>query len=211
MAKQTQPDTRGLVKKETALLFAVLTLAVGFFGGVMFGIYRSAPAFSGRSMPPAAAPPGQASADLSDKIAALEKEAAANPTNAAAWRVLGNNYFDSDQFEKAIEAYRKSLELEPNNADVWTDLGVMYRRSGKPEEAIKAFDTATSVDPTHEVSRYNKGVVLLHDLNDAEGAIRAWEGLIEVNPLAMSPTGSSVDQMVQQMKQQPAPPPAKGQ
>jgi cytochrome c-type biogenesis protein CcmH/NrfG len=208
MATKSNNDTIGYVKKETTLLVALLTLAIGFFVGVMFGIYRSAPVASvtpGQGMPPQGMPPGaatspQVSSELSSRIAALEQKAAENPTDAETWIQLGNNFFDSNQFAKAIDAYNKALELNPKNANVWTDLGVMYRRSGKPDEAIKAFDRAISVDPKHEVSRFNKGVVLLHDLDDTAGAIQAWEGLIAVNPLAMSPTGTSVDQMVQQMK-----------
>jgi tetratricopeptide (TPR) repeat protein len=81
-------------------------------------------------------------------------------------------------------------------------MGVMYRRNGNPQEAINAFDKAVEADPKHEVSRMNKGIVLLHDLKDADGAIEAWEGLLEINPVAMAPTGRSVDEMVQQMKKQ---------
>lgn len=82
-----------------------------------------------------------------------------------------------DKFEKAISAYTKSLELHPENPDVWTDLGVMYRRSDQPVEAIKAFDKAIGIDPKHEASHLNKGIVLMHDLYDREGAIQVWEAL----------------------------------
>jgi tetratricopeptide (TPR) repeat protein len=81
-------------------------------------------------------------------------------------------------------------------------MGVMYRRNGSPQEAVLAFDKAIEADPKHEVSRMNKGIVLLHDLKDTDGAIKAWEGLLEINPVAMAPTGRSVDEMVQQMKKQ---------
>jgi tetratricopeptide (TPR) repeat protein len=81
-------------------------------------------------------------------------------------------------------------------------MGVMYRRNGNPQEAIKAFEKAIETDPKHEISRMNKGIVLLHDLQDADGAIEAWEELLEINPVAMAPTGRSVDEMVQQMKKQ---------
>ena len=214
MADKTKKDTTGYVKKETTLLIALLTLAIGFFVGVMFGIYRSGPVASGpqrQGMPPGAVAPPQVSSEISREITALEKQTAENPTDAETWTQLGNNYFDTNQFAKAIDAYNRSLELNPKNANVWTDLGVMYRRSGKPREAIQAFDQAISINPKHEVSRFNKGVVLLHDLEDTAGAIQAWEGLIEINPLAMSPTGTSVDQMVQQMKAGMAQGPAKQQ
>jgi len=203
MTQTSQPDLKNSMRKETALLISLLALAVGFFGGVFFGIYKSGPSISGM---PAGAPAAQK--ELQDQIVALEKETRQNPSNVAAWIELGNAYFDTEQYKKSIQAYRKALELKPDNADVWTDMGVMYRKDGRPQEASQAFDQAIAVNPKHEVSRLNKGIVLLHDLQDAEGAIRAWEGLLEINPTATFPGGMSVDMMVQQLKKQGAPPSA---
>jgi cytochrome c-type biogenesis protein CcmH/NrfG len=199
MAKAAQPDLKNYMRKESALLIAVLALAVGFFGGVFFGVYKSG---SGAAPMSAGAP--APSKDLSSQITSLEKETRQNPSNAAAWIELGNLFFDSDQFEKAIQAYRKALDLKPDNADVWTDMGVMYRKSGRSDEAIKSFDQAIAINPKHEISRLNKGIVLLHDLQDSAGAIRAWEGLLEINPTAMAPGGTTIDQMVQSLKKQAA-------
>ena len=199
MAKKEKMDQSKYIRKETFYMVTLLALAVGFFGGVVFAVFKSdskapVPSAPAQMGTPAPAPAG------SDRIAALERQTQADPGNVKAWTELGNAYFDSNQYEASISAYRKSLELNPNNANVWTDMGVMYRRSGKPEEAIKAFDQAIAVDPKHEVSRMNKGIVLLHDLNDFKGAIEAWEGLLEVNPIAMAPNGVSIDQMVTELK-----------
>ncbi|MGD1987020.1 MAG: tetratricopeptide repeat protein [Desulfobacterales bacterium] len=201
MAKQQKAGQGQYVRKETFLMVSLLCLAVGFFGGVVFTVFKSdsrAPATSAPAQMGTPAPAG------SDRIAALKRQAEANPGNANAWTELGNAYFDSNQIEASINAYRKSLELDPNNPNVWTDMGVMYRRGGKPEEAIKAFDQAIAADPKHEVSRMNKGIVLLHDLNDPNGAIKAWEGLLEVNPIAVAPNGISIDQMVTELKKRQA-------
>ena len=202
MAKKTKTDNAQYVRKETFWLVTLLALAVGFFGGVMFAVLKSdSGTVPGR--PQAQVPQAQVAAPpRTDMIASLEDATAKNPQNTQAWIQLGNEYFDSDQHEKAIWAYRKAVELEPNNANVWTDLGVMYRRSKKPQEALQAFDKAIEVDPTHEPSQLNKGIVLLHDMQDFDGAIAAWEALLAVNPIAMAPTGRSVDEMVQSMKKQ---------
>jgi cytochrome c-type biogenesis protein CcmH/NrfG len=172
MARQQKIIEGNYVRKETFLIITLLALAVGFFGGVVFAVFKSDSKIPGQSAPMQAQP--QAAAPVgSDRIATLERQTEANPGDTKAWTELGNAYFDASQFEKSISAYRKSLELDPSNPNVWTDMGVMYRRSGKPEEAIKAFDQAIAADPKHEVSRMNKGIVLLHDLNDFDGAIRA--------------------------------------
>jgi cytochrome c-type biogenesis protein CcmH/NrfG len=203
MAKQQKTAQGQYVRKETFYMVTLLALAVGFFGGVVFAVFKS------DSQAPVASAPAQMGTPApvpsgSDRIAGLERQTQSDPANVKAWTELGNAYFDSNQYEKAINAYRKSLELDPGNPNVWTDMGVMYRRAGKPEEAIKAFDQAIATDPKHEVSRMNKGIVMLHDLNDFNGAIQAWEGLLEVNPIAMAPNGVSIDQMVTQLKKQAA-------
>jgi cytochrome c-type biogenesis protein CcmH/NrfG len=203
MAKKQKVEQGQYIRKETFYMVTLLALAVGFFGGVVFAVFKSDSKAPVPSAPAQMGSPAPAPAS-SDRIAALERQTQAEPGNVKAWTELGNAYFDSNQYEESISAYRKSLELDPSNPNVWTDMGVMYRRAGKPEDAIKAFDQAIAADPKHEVSRMNKGIVMLHDLNDFNGAIQAWEGLLEVNPIAMAPNGVSIDQMVTQLKKQQA-------
>ena len=190
MAKQSKNVDSQYVRKETFWLALLLALAVGFFGGVMFTIFKSDPTVvpgqPRAQVPQPQAPQSQGTDPATlNMIAALERETQANPANVKSWIELGNLYFDSGQHEKSIQAYRKALELDPNNANVWTDMGVMYRRSGNSKEAINSFDKAIEVNPKHEISRMNKGIVLLHDMNDMDGAIKAWEGLLAVNPVAV--------------------------
>jgi cytochrome c-type biogenesis protein CcmH/NrfG len=206
MAKKSNKESAQYVRKETFWLGTLLALAVGFFGGVMFAIFKSdTGAIPAPAQIQTQAQVPQTRIDQPDRlrmIAGLESETAKNPLNLEAWIQLGNEYFDTDQHEKAIQAYQKALELNPADANVWTDLGIMYRRNGNPQKAIECFDKAIATDPKHEPSRLNKGIVLLHDLKDFDGAIQAWEELLAVNPIAMAPTGRSVDEMVQQMKKQ---------
>jgi cytochrome c-type biogenesis protein CcmH/NrfG len=202
MAKQT--DTiQGYVKKSSLLLACLISAAVGFLGGVVLSAYKS-----NSAIPLPASGPGQQPAlsqKLSDEragvIEALQQETTKNPSNINAWIELGNNYFDTDQFEKSIQAYEQALALNPNNANVLTDLGVMYRRSGQPKKAIAAFDKAIAADPKHETARFNKGIVLMHDLNDRKGAMEAWTDLVRINPLAKSPNGLLIKDMVDKLKQ----------
>jgi tetratricopeptide (TPR) repeat protein len=105
-----------------------------------------------------------------------------------------------DRFDDAIAAYEKALALDPENANVWTDLGVMYRRQGDPKKAVNAFDQAIGIDPQHEISRFNKGIVLFHDIKDEKGALDAWESLLAVNPDAKSPSGQTVRSLVDHIK-----------
>lgn len=195
----------GHVKKETMLLVALAALVTGFLAGIVFSVYKaptSPPATMQRQAGPPQGMPSQQgfSQEQANKILALEKEVTANPGNVEAWIMLGNIWFDTHKYKKAIKAYAKALELEPNNANVLTDLGVMYRRNGQPKEALASFDKAILVNPKHEVTRFNKGIVLLHDLNDAAGAVKAWEELVRVNPSAMAPNGQPIKEMIEELK-----------
>ncbi len=189
--------------RESVVIAALASLVVGFVCGMAFQAYRtgSTAEREGVVSTPAPAVDPEGAEARHRALHELEAATTAEPGNAETWARLGNAYFDENRYREAIEAYRRSLDIDPNQAGVWTDLGVMYRRSGEPEEAIRAFDRAVEVDPEHEVSRFNKGVVLLHDLEDLQGAIRAWEGLLEVNPTAMAPNGQPVMSLVEQFKQ----------
>jgi cytochrome c-type biogenesis protein CcmH/NrfG len=173
---------------------------VGFLIGVVFSSAQSTKVTPQVAQQQQSLPPGQQGAGVSpaqaSQILSLENEVAANPQNLQAWTSLGHVYFDTGRFAKAIKAYNKSLALDPNNADVLTDLGTMYRRNNQFNEAINAFDRATSLSPTHEQSRFNKGIVLLYDLQDKAAARQAWEELLTINPVAMTPNGQPVRELL---------------
>jgi cytochrome c-type biogenesis protein CcmH/NrfG len=191
--------SNGQVKKETALLIAVVAVVTGFLGGIVFSVYytgSSQTVQSSAPSPPSSSPAQGFTSQQAAGILALEKEVAANPGNATAWIQLGHIYFDTNKPAKAIRAYEKSLELQPNNPDVLTDLGVMYRRNGQPEKAIESFDQAIALAPRHEQARFNKGIVLKYDLNDREGAIHAWEELLKINPAATLSNGQPVSEAI---------------
>jgi tetratricopeptide (TPR) repeat protein len=164
-----------------------------FFAGVIGGIL-----FCSRYAHEPLTPKLDITADTNTaaQIERIEKEIAVNTSNAGSWTQLGNLYFDSGQYEKAIEAYQKSLSLEPNNADVWTDLGIMYRSTDRPHQAIEAFERAMTIDPKHQNSRFNKGVVLLYDLNEEEPAIKEWEELSRINPSYELTGGEHLDELI---------------
>ena len=190
------------VKKETMWMVASLALVVGFLGGVVFGVYKSETLKPFQNKP-FSQPPEKGkgvSAEQAAQIFRLEKETKENPGNVAAWTNLGNLYFDTGSYKNAIAAYTKSLALNPNNADVMTDLGIMYRRTGQPQKAIEAFDKAAKMDPRQETALYDKGIVLMHDLKDIPGAIKAWEELLKRNPAATSPTGQPIKTLVKTLK-----------
>lgn len=193
-------------KKETAFFIAIAALVIGFLGGIVFSIYKSpatSPQVAGQPQAPQgqqAAEGGMSPADMAAHILEVERQAAADPGNVEIWIHLGNDYLSVNQYKKAIGAYTKALELSPDNVSVITDLGVAHRRNGQIDKAIELFDKAAQLDPKHEQSRFNKGVTLISDLNDLEGAVKVWEEVLRINPLAQAPNGQSVEEIVEMVK-----------
>ena len=151
--------------------------------------------------PPSAAAPAQAPGAVMEyqrRIAAAEQVVAQDPKNAQAWIQLGNDYFDTQQRQKAIDAYAHALELQPNNADVLTDQGVMYREVGAFDKAIANFTKANQVDPSHMQSLFNMGVVYAYDLKQPDKAIQAWNRIVEKSPL--SPQAAQARQAIEDVK-----------
>ena len=136
-----------------------------------------------KKQPPAPAGEGEpirlnAAADIENYKEILRKD----PNNLQALIGIGNLYFDTKQDLLAIENYRKALAIDSTNANVRTDMAVCYRRSGNPVQAVEELKKAISTTPRHAQSRYNLGIILIHDMQDLEGGIKAWEGLLENVP-----------------------------
>jgi cytochrome c-type biogenesis protein CcmH/NrfG len=201
------------MKKETVILLVVIAFLVGFISGAMVAILRGTKGAEKPAMvqkpqmalpgAPAQAPKGPDPLESAAKINTLKEIIKNDPKNLPAWVELGNLYFDTDQPKEAIEAYSQYLAIKPDNPDVRTDMGIMYRKLGQFDKAIEEFRKAAQGDPKHINSRYNIGLVLLHDKQDIKGAVKAWEDYLKVDP--NSERAQRIRAQIEKMKAMPAP------
>ena len=186
------------MKKEQTFLY----IGIAFFAGIILGVVLTVlyEERGGTPVPPSAAGPSSTaiSKEIGEQVRPLQAILKGDPKNLKALIDLGNVYFDAEQFEPAIDMYSRALEIEPRNADVRTDRGTMYRRKGEIERAIADFQKAAGDNPQHVNSRYNLGVVLLHDKGDMKGAIQAWEDYLKVDP--GSPRAENIRIQIAKMK-----------
>jgi cytochrome c-type biogenesis protein CcmH/NrfG len=149
---------------------------------------------------PGAMPSGPAlpSAEVQARIARIEAAVLADPKNHDAWAALGNEYFDSHQPQKAVDAYAKALALKPENPDILTDQGVMYRQLGQFDKALAAFQKANKQKPAHLQSLFNMGIVYASDLNKPTEAAKAWNKVIATAP--NSEQATQAKQLLSQLK-----------
>ncbi len=167
--------------------YTLAALAVGILVGVFIGYQVGSSAqpagFAGGGPGPAPQmPPPAAGDNYQARIQTMQQVVAREPKNAQAWIQLGNDYFDTRQAEKSIEAYTRALELQPDNPDVLTDQGIMYRALGQFDKAIANFEKANRASPKHVQSLFNIGVVYSADLKQPQKAIEAWKKVIALSP-----------------------------
>jgi cytochrome c-type biogenesis protein CcmH/NrfG len=189
----------------------VIGLLAGLFVGYQIGssgASRAAPVAAMPAMPPGmpagqppGMPPGMGGApnpEIQQQIATLQSVVARDPKNFEAWVQLGNDFFDTRQPQKAIEAYGRALELKPNDPNVLTDQGVMYRELGQFDKAVANFTRASKADPSHVQSLFNLGVVYASDLKQPQKATEAWNKVIQIAP--SSPQAAQAKQGIADLK-----------
>ena len=184
-------------------------LAIGVFAGFLAGYFvgashgGDAPAVAAAPAP-APAPPGPPRPnplELQDRITAAKQVLAADPNNAQAWITLGNDYFDSQQAQNAVDAYARALVLAPGNPDVLTDQGVMYRQLQDYAKAVADFKLANRLDPKHLQSLFNLGIVYAADLKQPAEAVKAWNRIIATDPA--NPLAEQARTAIARLQQQP--------
>jgi tetratricopeptide (TPR) repeat protein len=117
-----------------------------------------------------------------DRAKALEAVAQQNPKDAQPRVQLGNMYFDAEQYPQAIAWYEQAFALNAKDPNLSTDLGVAYYYTNQPDRAISQFDHSLSIDPKHTKTWLNMGIVRAFGKQDLEGAAKAWEQVVALDP-----------------------------
>jgi len=171
----------------------VAIFAAGFVAGIVFSAWKL------ESITPRQTPAAARTDERGQRIAGLERMLAKTPDNIDALVQLGNDYYDSGNYRKAVETYEKAVQIKPDNPDVLTDLGVSYRKLGQPDKAVSMFQQAIKVDPSHAIALFNLGIVYRDDLKDLPAALKAWETFLD--KAGDSPHAVMVRPWVQQLKE----------
>jgi len=106
----------------------------------------------------------------------------ADPSNAELLANIGNVYYDTHQFQAAIDYYQRALQINPDNASVRTDMGTAYWYSDNADAAIAEFKRALAYEPNKPNALFNLGIVLWQGKVDVEGALSTWQQLLDTNP-----------------------------
>lgn len=162
-AEKTAPARRVRWASALPALFAgaLVGFIVGYFAGG-----------GGRPSGSPAAGKSATAAPAGDRIAGLQGEIARDPENPKLWAALGNAWYDREDWDHAVEAYRKALRKAPKDASVLSDLGAAYRNQGDFRQAIASFEKARAADSEHWQALLNLVLINAYDVRDAAAAQR---------------------------------------
>jgi cytochrome c-type biogenesis protein CcmH/NrfG len=132
------------------------------------------------------------------QAAPLLEQLKTEPGNAELMAKIGNIYYDTQQYPTAIDLYHRALDLQPANVGVRTDLATAIWYTGDADTSIAEFNKALSYEPTKANTLFNLGVVKWQGKMDINGAVAAWQKLLETNPNYENK--SKVLEMIEQAK-----------
>lgn len=120
---------------------------------------------------------------MADTTAAPQLEKLkSDPNNPDLLASIGNVYYDVQIYPTAIDYYQRALQVRPADVSIRTDLGTADWYTGNTDTAIEEFNKALSYDPDNANTLFNLGIVKWQGKMDIDGAVSAWQKLLEKHP-----------------------------
>lgn len=117
------------------------------------------------------------------RVAELEAQIEASPTDAKLRGDLGQLYFESGLYQDAVGHFEQALELAPDDSEVLLSLGVAEYSLNDYDAAEQHWLRATEVAPELPEPWYNLGFLYLAQTPPDYVAVEnAWAKVVEVAP-----------------------------
>ncbi|MGD8883604.1 MAG: tetratricopeptide repeat protein, partial [Desulfobacterales bacterium] len=92
-----------------------------------------------------------------------------------------NQFYDRDDFPKAISAYQKTIEVKNDFLEAYFNLANIYKDQGDFDLALSYYQQALQINPNFFQARYNMGVVLQMQ-GKTNDAILAYQRTLQLKP-----------------------------
>lgn len=171
------PAASSRSKLSPRLAAALLLLAAAIWGGILFRqLYRS-PAQRHIEA-------GSDYAHQGDGLSAIREwqtAAQLEPNNAFAWQLLGQSYFEAQQWQPAAEAFQKVEHLRPDTPHLQSLLASSFQHLGDLDNALKYAGEALKRNP-NDIPALEVSVAVHTRKSDAKEMVRDLRHLAELEP-----------------------------
>ncbi|RKU17450.1 hypothetical protein C6500_15445 [Candidatus Poribacteria bacterium] len=93
----------------------------------------------------------------------------------------GWTFFDEEQYDKAIAAFKHAININPKFKEAHCHLGVIYIEQERYTEGVKALEKAVEIDPGFKEAHFNLALAYLK-LGEFEFARNAATAALEIDP-----------------------------
>ena len=175
-----------------AIVFAISFVALGVGSGTGLNWSDLWGSLSGNKSSSKAAPDTP-----QGKIAALQTQLAADPTNADIMLGIATQYEDLKQPNMAIQYLEKAATIKPDDVLIWTRLGRIYLAADSLDytSAVRVWSKASELDSTTPAVFLQLGVAE-RGAGNSKMAILAWNKYLE-----LAPNGDMADTVKAQIAQ----------
>ena len=113
-------------------------------------------------------------------IKTINKVLALQPLNPDAFFMLGMNFKEMGNIDRAIGSFQTAVENDPDLVDAWINLGQLHAKKNSKMAGV-FFDNALQVDPNNTTALHAKAAYL-HDTNRLQEALATYRQLNITDP-----------------------------
>ncbi|MFL5766013.1 MAG: tetratricopeptide repeat protein [Bacteroidia bacterium] len=103
-------------------------------------------------------------------------------SRAAQFREIGNVYFNSKLYQKAIEKYTKAIEVNSLDKGSYYLRGKCYASTDKTEEGLKDLNKAIAIDKNFSEAYFSRAILKSEYMKDFDGALADYGQCIRLAP-----------------------------
>jgi cytochrome c-type biogenesis protein CcmH/NrfG len=125
----------------------------------------------------------------------------ADPNNAELLIQVGMIYQATHRFKEAAEYYQKALQIKPDNVAVRTHAASCLYYAGDVDSALAELRRSLIDNPRNADVLFNLGMIKWKGKQDAQGAVNAWQKLLDTNPKLDATKKAQVQRLIAEARQ----------
>ncbi len=102
-------------------------------------------------------------------------------TDSRTYYHRGNNYYEKEDFDKAVENYNMAIVLNPNFSEAYFNRGLAYYNKKNYDKAVSDYNKSAELDPRNPVIYNNRGDAYYRK-QEFENAILDYDKAVSLNP-----------------------------